>query len=303
MAQWWVQGSGGCKDDTAEDARDEVVDAAKNAPGMIIFARVRPKCRSGVATTDELYGVEVSALATTADVIEGLRDMRVIRGAVSLEYQGALVDGLLADTGISAQSTVCVIPRQLTRQEEWELKETDRSGMTQLHRAAKAGDTLAIERLALKGADLEQGHKEQYNWTALHWAARKGHIEAMRMLLQHGAQVDSLDDDGDTPLYTAVTGGQLQSCAFCIEGGADLSIVNRHGNTALHRAVRLGHIALARILLQNGARAVADVLGRTPADLAQNTHTACPLRSTMLSVLREYGHFPTVDTSSDESSD
>ena len=54
-------------------------------------------------------------------------------------------------------------------------------------------------------------------------AATKGCLEAVRALLEHGAEVDQADNDGDTPLSMACAAGheevrrvrQLQSSRMC----------------------------------------------------------------------------------------
>ncbi|KAH9012827.1 ankyrin repeat-containing domain protein [Lactarius deliciosus] len=39
--------------------------------------------------------------------------------------------------------------------------------------------------------------------TPLHYAAYYGHLEVVRLLLEHNAEVNSQDDNGYTPLFCA----------------------------------------------------------------------------------------------------
>lgn len=52
-------------------------------------------------------------------------------------------------------------------------------------------------------ANLFESHAKVF-MTGLHWAAKRGHLDIVRILLQHGADVDSKDIIGRTPLYFAI---------------------------------------------------------------------------------------------------
>jgi hypothetical protein len=46
--------------------------------------------------------------------------------------------------------------------------------------------------------------------TAVHWAAAKGQLEALRWLLTHGASADAVNHAGSTPLHSAAGNGQVR---------------------------------------------------------------------------------------------
>jgi len=86
-----------------------------------------------------------------------------------------------------------------------DLQAEDRYGETPLH--ARAGHWQGrIGGLLALGADVDHG--EDGRGTPLHKAAKSGNVEAVRLLLAHGAHVDALDRDGLTPLAAA-----LQYCS------------------------------------------------------------------------------------------
>ena len=112
---------------------------------------------------------------------------------------------------------------------------------------------------------------------ALHEAAQFGQDEAVGILLDHGAQVNSLKRADWTPLMLAATKlNNLASVKLIIAAGADLSLVNKDGWTAFHLAVRTGDLRLVEFLLQAepGCWQTASKNGRTPL------HTACTHLST-----------------------
>ncbi len=71
--------------------------------------------------------------------------------------------------------------------------------------AAMGGHVDAVRMLLNHGTNL--GQKDRVNKTALHWAAEKGHHSTVELLLQHKADPNVEDDGGDTPLICAARGG------------------------------------------------------------------------------------------------
>eukprot|EP00952_Eustigmatos_sp_NYUAD-ZCMA_P011617 47102-Eustigmatos_ZCMA.PRE.1 len=77
-----------------------------------------------------------------------------------------------------------------------------------IFRAADEGDLERIRALV----ELEGGlvHALDSIWaqrTAMHHAARRGHVEVVRCLCDHGADVNHSDRDGWTPLHLACRRG------------------------------------------------------------------------------------------------
>lgn len=78
--------------------------------------------------------------------------------------------------------------------------------------------------------------------SALHWAAQRGHLEMMKVMLDKGANINLTDDfekmAGTTPLELACIYGNVDMVKLLMERGADDSIQNDSGNTAAHYAVK-----------------------------------------------------------------
>ena len=77
--------------------------------------------------------------------------------------------------------------------------------------------------------------------------------------------------DGWTPLHLAAFFGQLDAVRILLDSGADLRAVSRNSmkNTPLHAATAGKHEQIARLLLEHGADPHAiDAGGYTPAKIA-----------------------------------
>lgn len=71
---------------------------------------------------------------------------------------------------------------------------------------------------------------------SLHDAAKVGDVEALKRLLEGGADVNAQDARGVTALGVAVGFNRLPVVTALLEAGADVSKVDRRGNTVLHYA-------------------------------------------------------------------
>ena len=120
-------------------------------------------------------------------------------------------------------------------------------------RACTAGDVNALEDLLKKEPGLAR-ERVASGSTGLHLAVR--HPDALRLLLQHGAD-PNIRDDGDnaSPLHFAVAHGNVESVRLLLDAGADV-----HGAGDVHQgnvigwAARKGNEAVVDLLVARGAR-------------------------------------------------
>ncbi|XP_078076600.1 protein phosphatase 1 regulatory subunit 12A-like isoform X3 [Mustelus asterias] len=68
--------------------------------------------------------------------------------------------------------------------------------------------------------------------SALHVAAAKGYLEVMKLLIQAGFDVNSLDYDGWTPLHAASHWGKEEVCKLLVENLCNMQAINKVGQTA-----------------------------------------------------------------------
>ncbi|XP_072375031.1 protein phosphatase 1 regulatory subunit 12A-like isoform X3 [Scyliorhinus torazame] len=68
--------------------------------------------------------------------------------------------------------------------------------------------------------------------SALHVAAAKGYLEVMKLLIQAGFNINSLDNDGWTPLHAASHWGKEEVCRLLVESLCNMQVINKVGQTA-----------------------------------------------------------------------
>ncbi|KAK4994024.1 hypothetical protein LTR66_005868 [Elasticomyces elasticus] len=120
-------------------------------------------------------------------------------------------------------------------------------GMTALHQAARNGHLGVVQRLMERGADLEA--LSGSGQTVLHFAAEGGHIQVMEYLLGCEVAIDSEDFYGLTAVHKAASNGQAGIVQRLIERGANLESLCGNDWTALDFAAENGHLHVVQLLL------------------------------------------------------
>ena len=121
-----------------------------------------------------------------------------------------------------------------------------------LHQAE--GDTIVRHRAAHgpigDAAELREILGRETVRPALLAATHANQVDAARLLIQRGADVNAKDDLQDSPFLYAGAHGRLQILRLALAAGADLKSTNRYGGTALIPAAHYGHVDTVRELLQ-----------------------------------------------------
>jgi hypothetical protein len=163
--------------------------------------------------------------------------------------------------------------------------------------AAKAGDVARIQTILQTTPKLVSLRDTAFGATPLHWTALRGHAEAARALLERGADVGAVNNDGETALdvarrskhtdvemllanasqtpkarfFEVVRQGDARAVGKLLEDQPGL-IRERdttYGATALHWAALRGHVEVVKLLLDRGAVTTAvNAAGETPLDVA-----------------------------------
>jgi len=94
---------------------------------------------------------------------------------------------------------------------------------------------------------------------------RIGHLDAVRILLDAGADINRRDPDGNTPLWNAYLMDRREILRLLLDRGANVNIPLDDGEYMLTRAIDFDKEEVAQLLIDHGADPNrADDLGKTP---------------------------------------
>ncbi len=128
-------------------------------------------------------------------------------------------------------------------------------GSATVWEAAHMGDTSTLEKLLDGGAD---PNKPEYGFTPLQEAVISGSARDVKLLLDHGADVNARDESGKTALMMSSISGTDKDAKdkvkLLIASGAGVNAADTNGNIALSSAMEnSGSLEIADILVASGA--------------------------------------------------
>jgi ankyrin repeat protein len=112
-------------------------------------------------------------------------------------------------------------------------------GSTVLNYAAGRGHLEVVQVLIEQKVDVNQSGRK--GTTAVMAASRECHVEVVKILVKAKADVNHVNDQFDTALMFAAAGNYDEIVKILIESNADLNRENSEGFTAFKYAVYLGH--------------------------------------------------------------
>ncbi|AVP87263.1 hypothetical protein phytr_3090 [Candidatus Phycorickettsia trachydisci] len=154
--------------------------------------------------------------------------------------------------------------------------------------------TAIMEMLLNKGMDIHAlDHSKKHNFLhyistnpywrdcgrtyPVHWDnydknhKRRG-IEHFKFFVEHGVDINALDEHGRTPLMYVAMKGSPKILKYLIQNGADMNLMDRKGNTSLHLVAErksdpVLKASIFKHLMDKGARLdIANQEGFTPLD-------------------------------------
>ena len=144
---------------------------------------------------------------------------------------------------------------------------------------ADSGNTDKVLELINLGAD--PNTCDGNGVTPLMFAAQSGNAEVVKLLIDKGANVNASPPNGNTALHAAVRSANDSIAELLIQNGANINAANAKGLTPLHYAVWLGLPYLTQILIYYGSDLNAkDYHGNTP--LILSTYTGAKLSTRLL---------------------
>jgi ankyrin repeat protein len=151
----------------------------------------------------------------------------------------------------------------------FEAIDKDDQGVRPFDVAVASGRLKMVEVLLSTGKiDIEK--HDEHGHTPLHAASHNGDPSIVALLLQHGADVNAVGEDGRQPLTVATvphthfrcarshvrTGSRpnfLETLRILLRHGAEIEAKEANGRTALHEAVKAGHCDAVDLLASHGA--------------------------------------------------
>lgn len=139
-----------------------------------------------------------------------------------------------------------------------------------LYEAASIGDLNALmQHLTNQPPSIHSYSNDGF--TPLGLACYFGHLEIVKYLVNHGADVNRASSNSFhvAPIHSATAISDYEITAFLLEHGADVNAKQQSGVTPLHSAAHNGKLNIAKLLVDHGADIHAKTSeGKTPADMA-----------------------------------
>ena len=128
--------------------------------------------------------------------------------------------------------------------------------------AARDGDLRQIKALA-KQCDINA--RDEIGWCALHRAAVHGQVASLRCLVANGADLNAVDDNGETVMHGAAYKHFPDVVELVYEAGADIAVwnqENRQGWTPLDIVEGGIHVGMNILKSAPTAAAIREVMAR-----------------------------------------
>eukprot|EP01089_Gocevia_fonbrunei_P000758 TRINITY_DN10742_c0_g1_i1.p1 TRINITY_DN10742_c0_g1~~TRINITY_DN10742_c0_g1_i1.p1 ORF type:complete len:160 (-),score=33.40 TRINITY_DN10742_c0_g1_i1:125-604(-) len=137
--------------------------------------------------------------------------------------------------------------------------------------AAMEGNVDRLRELIGRGKNVNE--TDTSGFTALHYAARSGYLEACKYLVLNGANVNSKTQETKvTPLHRAAYCARDDICKFLISKGSKISEQDSDGLTPLHKAVIEHNKSTVQLLISLGAdNTIKDAKNKIPSDYTEDS--------------------------------
>ena len=153
-----------------------------------------------------------------------------------------------------------------------------------LHEAAISGREFVLE-LALS-QKVDPSRVDVYGRIPLHYACIHGRVTMLQALIQAApATIDVLDHDNFTPLIQAIKHHQLECVHDLLDSNARIDPSSESDHVPLNLSCQYGSTTIVELLLQKGAKILADAEGLFPQHLVARTGVSPEL----LLLLQDYG--------------
>jgi ankyrin repeat protein len=123
---------------------------------------------------------------------------------------------------------------------------------TPLHVASEEGHVDAVRVLLDHGAHVNS--QDNINWMPLHFASDEGNLKVVQLLLEHEATLNARSAADSSPVYLASQSGHLEIVRLLCDHGANVHLRSYNNLTPFQAATETGHHDVAQLLLEYGAK-------------------------------------------------
>ena len=127
------------------------------------------------------------------------------------------------------------------------LVETPGNGNQPIH---EARNIEALRLLIDHGANVNA--KDLQSNSPIDSAMKRDAVDVLKLLIEKGANIDSIGEDGKSPLLSAIEGNCIEVAKFLCANGANVNI-DIDGKTPLIFAIENKNVEIAKVLIANGA--------------------------------------------------
>ncbi|MDB4797386.1 ankyrin repeat domain-containing protein, partial [bacterium] len=131
------------------------------------------------------------------------------------------------------------------------------AALDKFYSAGKLGNIEAVKLGLEEGANVNV--KDKWGQTLLHHAANEDRKEIVELLIAAGADVKAKDEDGVTPLHFTAANRRKEVAELLIVKGANVNAENDDGDTPVDWAIEYNQIEIVDFLRKNGAKTSAEL--------------------------------------------
>jgi len=123
------------------------------------------------------------------------------------------------------------------------------------------GSIAEVDSLIKRGVDVNSTDKGLNSLGLASYAGRK---EIVQLLITNGADINIVDDSGETALLLAADTGNIEIAELLLKAGADISKRSKSGVSAIDAASQKGHYQIVKLLIEHRV----DVNGKVKGDIS-----------------------------------